>query len=126
MMTSEHFESKMQFGRKLGFSIPSASLVWSYGIIGTYKHAMGVRIKEEFAHDPVLLAIAEELYALQGRSRLMIGKFFYASLNVLGSGQGAELFYDNQFEGQDHLKELHPLFLAILSRFTAWLQDASN
>lgn len=114
---------KMELGKRLGFNIPSENLVWRSGIICIYKHVMGVSFKEEFASEPKLLAIAEELMALQGMSRLLVGKFFYASINFIDKTQFAELFYDEQFVGEEQKKEIHPKFIALIWRFTEWLND---
>lgn len=115
------FMRSMKGRRLLGITIPTFNLAWSYGFTGTYKHVMGVRIKEEFAEDATLLAIAEELMALQGFSRLLVGKFFYSSINCVGKTIRVEIFYDEQFAGEEHKQEIHDKFLALMQRFSDWM-----
>lgn len=115
------FVRTMKARRLLGITIASFNLVWNDGFIGTYKHVMGVKVKEEFAHDAVLLAIAEELMALQAFSRLLVGKFFYSSINFVGKILTAEIFYDEQFAGEEHKQEIHDKFLALMQRFSNWM-----
>lgn len=115
----------MKARRVLGITISTFNLAWSYGFTGTYKHVMGVKMKEELAdEDATLLAIAEELMALQGFSRLLVGKFFYSSINCVGKTLRVEIFYDEQFAGLEHKQEIHDKFLALMQRFSDWMNDA--
>lgn len=116
------FVRTMKARRLLGITIASQNQVWRspIGFVGTYRHVIGVKIKEEFAQDATLLAIAEELFSLQSASRLLTGQFFYASMNHSGA-MSLELFYNDQFTGEEFKREIHPKFLALMQRFTEWM-----
>lgn len=117
------FVRTMKARRLLGITIASQNQVWRspIGFVGTYRHVMGVKIKEEFVEDATLLAIAEELFSLQSASRLLVGQFFYASMNHSGGAMSLELFYNDQFIGKEFKREIHPKFLALMKRFTEWM-----
>ncbi len=124
-MTEEQFNYKMQFARPMGINIASKNLVWTTGFIGTYKHIFGVKVDEVFAEDAVIHRIAGELLALQGASRLLVGKFFHASINFMGGTFYIETFYDEQGVGVEYRKELDPKFIQLMHRLTWWLNDKS-
>lgn len=119
MMDFERFEKNMKVGRRLGITIASNLNVYGHSFIGTYKHLMGMDLKE--FNDPIVRAIAEELLVMQAASRLIVGKFFYASMNLTEMGQRAELFYDERDVGEDYKKEIHAQFVVLMQRFAEWL-----
>lgn len=97
--------------------------VYGNSFIGTYKHVLGIDLKE--LPDPIVRAIAEELLVMQAASRLIVGKFFYASMNLTEMGQRAELFYDERDTGEDYKKEIHARFVVQMQRFAEWLYQSS-
>lgn len=117
------FVRAMKARRLLGITIVSHNHVCSgIGFTGTYKHVYGANIREEIT-DATVLAIAEELKAMQSASRLIVGKFFYASMNFGETKMKVEIFYDEQFAGQDYKKEIHEQFLGLMRRFTEWMEE---
>ena len=92
------------------------------GFIGTYKHIPGNNMRDKLT-DATIIAIADELIAMQSASRLLVGKFFFASMNNSEGKMVAEIFYDEQFAGQSYKLEIKEPFLALMRRFAEWLTE---
>lgn len=113
------FVRAMKARQLLGITIVSFNHVCSgVGFTGTYKHVYGTNIREEIT-DATVLAIADDLKAMQSASRLIVGKFFYATMNIGYEKMTAEIFYDEQFAGEDYKREIHEQFLG-----HPWRRDA--
>lgn len=109
----------------LGIFIATPQQIVQEGFTGTYRHVFG-GISRDYFPDPVVIAIADELLSMQSASRLIVGEFFYATLNLGDSGKGwgmrAEIFYNQQFLGLEYKeKEIHDKFVKLMMRFTQWM-----
>jgi hypothetical protein len=59
---------------------------------------------------------------MQGAARLIMGKFFYASINVGDGAPRIDIFVNEQGFGEDYIeKEIRPQLTKIIARFHQWI-----